>query len=229
MTILTFPREETIKDNSCSQDTDGHPDSFSKVMNLTGCNDNNLGDDMTQSKSTGWIKIHRTLTEWEWYNDSQTVHFFLHCIMRAGHAPAKYRGLALEAGQFTSSRGVLSEQTGISIQSIRTIEERLVKAGNLTIKSTNKFILYTVVNYKEFQQADEKPASTSTNNQQTSNNQSTTNKNKKNYKNYKKEGETEIFNEGKKADTAASFDEWLKKHNIGYERHGYEHLRNRAK
>lgn len=131
----------------------------------------------------GYIKIHRKLTQWEWYKDSTTLHFFIHCLMRANHSDNFCKGVEIKRGQFTSSREVLSSETGISLQSIRTSEARLIKSQNLTIKSTNQFMMYGIVNYELYQEIKTKSTSNLTNEQQTANKRTTTNKNVKNEKN----------------------------------------------
>lgn len=138
----------------------------------------------------GWIKLHRQLSEWEWYTDSQAVHLFVHFILNANHQDGKWQGNIVKRGQYISGIYELSKQTGISEQSIRTNIKRLKSTGELTSQSTNRFTIYTIVNYDKFQgsEFDETSQSTSqlTNNQQATNKQLTTNKNDKNKKNDKK-------------------------------------------
>jgi hypothetical protein len=95
---------------------------------------------------------------WEWYQDSQTFHFFCHCILKANHTEKKWMGIMIERGQFVASRATLSGETGITVKAIRTIEDRLVSSNNILVKSTNKFSVYTIVNYDEYQEQEEKAA-----------------------------------------------------------------------
>ena len=32
---------------------------------------------------SGWIKIHRKITEWEWYDDVNTFRLFMHLILKS--------------------------------------------------------------------------------------------------------------------------------------------------
>jgi len=57
----------------------------------------------------------------------------------------------LMPGQFVFGLHVASKETGLSIQEIRTIVDFLRKAGNLTIKSTNKFSVITIINWPTYQ------------------------------------------------------------------------------
>ncbi len=102
--------------------------------------------------SNGWIKLHRKLMDWEWYNNSQMVHLFIHLMMKANHKPMKWRGVLIRRGQILTGRESLSRDTGISIQKIRTCLKRLEATNELTIKLTSRYSLITILNYKEYQQ-----------------------------------------------------------------------------
>ena len=137
----------------------------------------------------GWIKIHRKLHEWEWYKDSKMVHLFLHLLMSANHEEKSYQGFKIKRGQLVTGRKMLSAKTGISEQSIRTCLSKLKSTSEITIKTTNKNSIITLLNYDLYQERELKkqnqPTEQPTTNQQT-NQQSTTNKNGKKKKNEKK-------------------------------------------
>ena len=134
----------------------------------------------------GWIKIHRKLITWEWYNDSKMVHLFLHLLLSANHLDGKWQGVSVKRGQLITGRIKLSAVTGISEQSIRTCLSKLESTKELTIKTTNKNSLITLLNYDSYQikeSANQQSTSKLTNNQPTTNQQLTTNNNDKNKKN----------------------------------------------
>jgi len=141
----------------------------------------------------GWIKTWRKLQQWEWYQDSQMVHFWIHCLLSANHKNKNWQGVELLPGQFISGRLKLASETGLSEQTIRTCINRLKSTGELTSKSTNKFTVYTIVNWKLYQpkdnstnqQINQMSNQQSTSNQPAINQQLTTNKNVKNEKNEK--------------------------------------------
>ena len=121
----------------------------------------------------GWIKLHRKLLSWEWYQDGNTLRLFLHLLLQANHAPTKWRGEVIEQGQVLTGRHLLSEQTGITEQSIRSSIFNLKSTNEITTKQTNRFTVITIVKYREYQINDKKstntPTSNLTNNQPTSN------------------------------------------------------------
>lgn len=131
----------------------------------------------------GWIKLHRRFLKWEWFNDPVMVKVFIYFLLKANHDPVKWRGIRIERGQFISSHNTLCYDLNLKMQPIRTALKRLKSTGELTVKSTSRYSLYTLENYSDFQEKDNeltsKLTSKLTNEQQASNKQATTNKNDK--------------------------------------------------
>jgi len=100
---------------------------------------------------SGWIKIHRKITDWEWYNDINTFRLFMHLILKANHKARNYRGVNIELGCLMTGRDLLSKETGLSIQQIRTCLERLKSTNEITIKTTKQGTIIQVLNYKKYQ------------------------------------------------------------------------------
>jgi len=126
-----------------------------------------------------WIKIHRRLKTWEWYKDSNMVHLFIHLLISANFKPSSWRGQVIERGQVVTGRKQLSSQTGISEQKIRTCLNRLKSTNELTIKTTNRFSVITLINYDKYQYIDIKVTNDLTSETPTDNQQVTTSKKNK--------------------------------------------------
>lgn len=139
----------------------------------------------------GWIKIHRKIMEWEWFDDANLFKFFIGLILLANHDSAKWHGITVRRGEIVTSRERLASQFNFSEQQIRTMLKKLQNSGEITIKPTNKYTILNICNYDSCQCADvdNQPTNQPTNNQQITNNQPTnnqqitTNKNDKNVKN----------------------------------------------
>lgn len=101
--------------------------------------------------TAGWIKLHRQMTEWEWYNDANTIRLFLHLLLTANHDDNRWQGVMVRRGQRIAGRHTLSEELGISERSIRTSLKRLKSTSEVTIKATNRFSVITVNNYEKYQ------------------------------------------------------------------------------
>ena len=136
--------------------------------------------------SGGYIKLYRSILDWEWFGDSKTLSVFVFCLLSANHAQKKWRGIIIEAGQFVTSLQSIHEATHLTQRSIRTALNNLKTTGELTIKTTNKYTLVTVANWALYQSGDDettsKTTSKTTNERQSNDNQTTTNKNDKNDK-----------------------------------------------
>jgi len=131
---------------------------------------------------SGWIKIHRKITEWEWYDEPNTFRLFFHLLLSANHKQKKYRGVLIEVGQIMTGLNLLAMETSLSVQQIRTSLRRLKSTNEITIKSSTKGTIIQIVNYKKYQVA----TSEATNEEQTNNKPSTPKKNDNNIKNEKK-------------------------------------------
>lgn len=131
--------------------------------------------------NNGWIKLHRSLLDWEWYDDVNVKMLFLHCVLKANHTEKQWRGVTIKRGQFYTSLDTLSKELGLSIQKIRTAISKLESTGEITSKQHAKARMVTVINYDNHQ-ADNKQV---TSNQQVSNKEVTATKNDKKNKNEK--------------------------------------------
>jgi hypothetical protein len=132
---------------------------------------------MVNIPDNSFIKIHRKLINWEWYQDSNMVHLFIHLLVMATYKNTSYRGIELKRGQLLTGRLKLHEQTKISEQTIRTCLNRLKSTNELTIKSTKHYCIITICKYDSYQII-KKPTNQQINhltNQQLTNNQPTTN------------------------------------------------------
>ena len=117
----------------------------------------------------GYIKLYRKMTKWGWYKDNNTKCVFLHLLFMACYEPYYTAGKYLQPGQIVTTVREISEQTGISVQSVRTSLERLKSTNEITIFSTPKNSLITVNNYSDYQDADKLSNKQLTNSQQTAN------------------------------------------------------------
>ena len=124
---------------------------------------------------SGWVKLHRSIRDWEWYTDSNTVHLFVHMLILASHKETRYRGEVITPGSFVSGRERLSAETGISQQKVRTIINRLKSTNELTIKSTSKYSVFTLVNWAKYQSEEKDQPANQPANQPAINQQSTSN------------------------------------------------------
>lgn len=124
----------------------------------------------------GFIKLHRQLMNWEWYNTPNTLRLFLHLLLKANHKETLWKGIVIHRGEVLTGRVKLAEELGLSEQQIRTSKMHLISTNEITIKTTNQYSVITINHWDEYQA--KQPA-----NQRRINQPITTNKNEKNEEN----------------------------------------------
>ena len=136
---------------------------------------------------SGWIKVHRKMPEWEWYQDPNTCRLFLHLLLTVNRKPGKWRGVDVPAGARITSIRKLSAETKLSERNIRTALKHLISTHEVTQSTTARYTLITVLNYEKYQGTDTVSDTPVTQYRHSTDTVVTTNKNNKNNKNEKKE------------------------------------------
>ena len=110
----------------------------------------------------GYVKLHRRVTEWEWYKDPHTSRLFFHLLLIAARFTKDIGGVRIYPGQVLTTERELAEDLGYKWpnqrQTIRTALEHLKSTNEITIqttkKTTNNKTIITVVNYTHYQGGD---------------------------------------------------------------------------
>jgi len=135
--------------------------------------------------NNGWIKLHRDMLQWEWYDDHNTKILFLHLLLKASHISKKWRGITIQPGELRTTRVDLVKETGLSEQQVRTSLDKLKSTHEITSKSTNKNTVISINNWNNHQQDNQQTTTRATNEQPTDNQPTSYLKNVKNVKNVK--------------------------------------------
>ncbi len=125
---------------------------------------------------SSWIKLRRGMLEWEWYDHIPTKVLFMHLLLKANYKATRYRGHAIPEGACVTGQPELALQTGLTRQQVRTALKNLTETGEITISSTNKFSIISMVKWSEYQSTNQQDNSQPTNNQPSTNIQVTTDK-----------------------------------------------------
>jgi len=133
--------------------------------------------------STGWIRLHRQLLNWEWYDDINTSRLFIHLMLTANHKDNKWRGIEIKRGSRLTSLDKLSSETNLSVSKIRTAIKKLISTNEIASKSHSQHTVFIMNNYDEYQCDDKQDSKRVTNESQTNDKRIATNKNDKNEKN----------------------------------------------
>lgn len=102
----------------------------------------------------GWIKLHRQILEWEYYDDVKTFKLWMHLLLRCNIEDGKKAyGFTLSAGQLITTLPKLAAETGLSQKEVRTALDKLLSGRQITQQTTNKFRLITIENWAFYQGA----------------------------------------------------------------------------
>lgn len=147
--------------------------------------------------SKGFMRLHRQLLDWEWFDNSQMVHVWIYFLLKANYQDSKWHGIDIPRGSFITSLDTICKDTGLSLQNVRTCMNKLKSTGEITTKSTNRYSVITICKYETYNLQDSdanKQNNKQTNiqptgSQQTTNTQLTTDKENKEIEELKKENE----------------------------------------
>lgn len=117
----------------------------------------------------GWIKLHRKILKWEWYDDKNTLCLFLHLLLKANHEEGRWHGHVVPRGSLITGRKKLAKDLGMSEQNVRTSLTRLKSTNEITIETTNNFSLIKVNNWDSHQLTNQQANQRLTNDQPATN------------------------------------------------------------
>ena len=100
---------------------------------------------------SGYIKLYRSLLNWEWYDDINTKTVFLHLLLTVSIAESQWHGITVPRGSRVSSYAVLASETKLSVDKVRTAIKHLETTGEITRCKYPKCTVFTVNNYDKFQ------------------------------------------------------------------------------
>ena len=132
---------------------------------------------MSNAQDQGFVIEPRSTLNNEWYTEPITMHLYRHCRLRANYTDTEWHGIKLKCGQFVTSLSTLSNETGLSIQQVRTALNKLELTGYITNYSTNKNRIITVLDYYGEQFGNKQLNKQITSYQQATNKQLTTDNN----------------------------------------------------
>lgn len=139
----------------------------------------------------GYVKLWRKTLDNGVLQNGDLCRFWMYCLLKASHKDHKaiigYQEIELHSGEFVFGRKKASHELRMTESKVRKSLHTLEKMKNVTIKTTNKFSIVSIVNWSIYQQEeianDQQTNQQTTINQPTNDQQTTTYKNVKNVKN----------------------------------------------
>ena len=101
--------------------------------------------------NSGFIKLYRSLRDWEFYGIPSAVTLWIHLLITANWEDGSFRGEPVPRGTLISSIPHLSRDTGLSESTIRRWLDRFRASGMIEVKATNKWTRISVLKYSTFQ------------------------------------------------------------------------------
>lgn len=100
---------------------------------------------------TGWVKLHRSLLNWEWYDDINTKTVFLHLLLTVSIEDSKWHGITIPRGSRIASYAKIAEETKLSVKEVRTAINHLERTNEVARVADPNFTVFTIKNYDRFQ------------------------------------------------------------------------------
>lgn len=102
-------------------------------------------------KNLGFIMLWRKALNWEWYKNIPVKVLFFHILLIANHSNQRWEGIEVKAGETITSIQHLAEESGVSIQQVRTALEKLEKTKEIQVESTNRYSKIKIINWGKYQ------------------------------------------------------------------------------
>lgn len=100
---------------------------------------------------TGWLKLHRSILNWQWYDNKPTLVIYIHLLLSAVYRPYTFNGVQLFPGQYITSIRRLAKATGYTTKQVRTALKHLILSDNITVDAYRHYSIITIINYDRYQ------------------------------------------------------------------------------
>lgn len=107
---------------------------------------------------SGWIKLRRSLLDWEWYEDDNAVRLLIHLLVSVNHEDKKWKGMTIKAGSMVTSYEGLADALKKSPKQIRIAMEKLESSGEVARSRAMKGQVVSLVKWAKIQTDEEKRA-----------------------------------------------------------------------
>lgn len=98
-----------------------------------------------------WIKLPRSFTNWQWYEDTNMVQLYLYLLLSANLEDRTRMGISIKRGEYIGSLNKMVEETGLTMQTLRTSLSNLQKTHEIKYKKLKKGRIIILVDFNKFQ------------------------------------------------------------------------------
>lgn len=100
----------------------------------------------------GYVRIYRSMLEWEWYDDAACTRIMLHLLLSANWEEKRWHGQTIAAGQLVTSMEGISAKLRLSRSAVRRAFDKLKSTGEIAIQTNNHWTTVTLANWAEYQE-----------------------------------------------------------------------------
>ncbi len=104
-------------------------------------------------RTDGFVMLSRSILDWRWYKNPNTMRLFLHLLLCANYTDGEFETHIIKRGQLVTGRKILSKELNLSEREIRTALDHLKTTNDIAIKSTAQYSIITILNYEKFASA----------------------------------------------------------------------------
>lgn len=102
-----------------------------------------------------WVKFWRKSLDSGMLQNPELWTFWSWCLLKASHKASKqmlgFQVIDLEPGQLIFGRKIACKELNLSEHVVRSCVSTLKEMGNISVKTTNKFSIITVINWAIYQ------------------------------------------------------------------------------
>lgn len=95
----------------------------------------------------GFVKITNDLPSWAWYGDNNTLLVYIRLLFGTVWRETEFQNVTLQRGQIATTLPKIADENGITERQARTILDRLKTTGKVSVKTTSKFSIITLLDY----------------------------------------------------------------------------------
>lgn len=104
-----------------------------------------------ENQRKGFVKMYRSILNWEWYKKVNTRIVFFHFLLSANYKDTTFEGRVIKRGQLVTGTRETPKEIGLTVSKYRTALLHLKLTHEITQQAFAEYTIHTIVNYDEYQ------------------------------------------------------------------------------
>lgn len=100
---------------------------------------------------SSWIKLHRSLKDWEWFDDHNATRLLLYLLISVNYKDKEWKGQTIKAGSYVTSWENLAKEIGLSVKQTRVAMDKLERSKEVARYTTNKWQAISLIKWDKLQ------------------------------------------------------------------------------